>query len=314
MTSRATSLVLGTVTCMIAGGSMVTMHLGSAGAADECLAAPRKETPAGQHWYFKFDRSTKRRCWYLNDAGEAVAHAAKSRPARRAASVAEQGGQNPPSHPPADALAEWPQARAADTLRNEDTTIAAPTEAPHAVEADDSAQQTPASAAAETPQSAVAARWPESASVASSVNEPAPASVAVASATPDAAPDAAATTVAAPGVAVPPMTRPDVVAPPPADTTKTADPAMPADSVYALLMAVGGTLMLVGFTGLATFLVTERRRQARREAWAPQRGADPARLPTWLDPAAANPRLPRANRLDEEIDEIERLLAHQARS
>jgi hypothetical protein len=42
--------------------------IGSAHAAD-CLAAPDGAAPEGSHWYYRLDRATKRKCWYLREAG-----------------------------------------------------------------------------------------------------------------------------------------------------------------------------------------------------------------------------------------------------
>jgi hypothetical protein len=39
-------------------------------AAEECLARPGTQAPAGSHWYYITDRTTKRRCWFLGKAGE----------------------------------------------------------------------------------------------------------------------------------------------------------------------------------------------------------------------------------------------------
>lgn len=36
-----------------------------AGAAEECLSAPNAAPPAGQHWWYRTDRASKRKCWYL---------------------------------------------------------------------------------------------------------------------------------------------------------------------------------------------------------------------------------------------------------
>jgi hypothetical protein len=33
--------------------------------AEDCLAAPNGASPAGQHWYYRIDRTTRRHCWYL---------------------------------------------------------------------------------------------------------------------------------------------------------------------------------------------------------------------------------------------------------
>lgn len=41
--------------------------------ADNCLAGPKGASPAGQHWYYRLERGTKRKCWYLH-ATEQVEH------------------------------------------------------------------------------------------------------------------------------------------------------------------------------------------------------------------------------------------------
>ena len=33
-------------------------------AADECLAAPNAPSAKGNHWYYRIDRATQRKCWY----------------------------------------------------------------------------------------------------------------------------------------------------------------------------------------------------------------------------------------------------------
>jgi hypothetical protein len=54
-------------------------------AGSDCLAKPNSRSSEGQHWYYRIDRSTKRRCWYLGAAGAKVRKAAftKRRPAQR---------------------------------------------------------------------------------------------------------------------------------------------------------------------------------------------------------------------------------------
>ncbi|MGJ5216675.1 hypothetical protein ACQR1Q_07435, partial [Bradyrhizobium oligotrophicum] len=37
-------------------------------AAEECLTEPTGDKSEAQHWYYRFDRGTNRRCWYLKDA------------------------------------------------------------------------------------------------------------------------------------------------------------------------------------------------------------------------------------------------------
>lgn len=60
-------------------------------ATDTCLAAPDSTPPEGSHWYFRTDRTTQRKCWYLAAQGQkahrivrrtAAADEAATRPAR----------------------------------------------------------------------------------------------------------------------------------------------------------------------------------------------------------------------------------------
>jgi hypothetical protein len=49
----------------------------AAPAADDCLAGPNRQATPGAHWYYRIDRATHRRCWYLKQpATEAPAVAA----------------------------------------------------------------------------------------------------------------------------------------------------------------------------------------------------------------------------------------------
>src|ERR1700720_1879349 len=33
--------------------------------ADDCLTAPNSPAPQGSHWYYRSNRATKRKCWYV---------------------------------------------------------------------------------------------------------------------------------------------------------------------------------------------------------------------------------------------------------
>jgi hypothetical protein len=44
--------------------------------AEDCLTGPNVSAPTGQHWYYRVDRVTHRRCWYLHAASYRVAHRA----------------------------------------------------------------------------------------------------------------------------------------------------------------------------------------------------------------------------------------------
>jgi hypothetical protein len=51
-------------------------------AVDECLAAPNAPAPAGSHWYYRLERSTERKCWYVREQRqETRAAPPKMRPA-----------------------------------------------------------------------------------------------------------------------------------------------------------------------------------------------------------------------------------------
>jgi hypothetical protein len=39
-------------------------------AVDDCLSKPNATAPEGRHWYYRLDRSSKRRCWFLGVVGE----------------------------------------------------------------------------------------------------------------------------------------------------------------------------------------------------------------------------------------------------
>jgi hypothetical protein len=41
-------------------------------AAEECMASPNAPPPQGSHWYYRTDRSTNQKCWYLGAQGAKV--------------------------------------------------------------------------------------------------------------------------------------------------------------------------------------------------------------------------------------------------
>ena len=46
-----------------------SLPVGSADAAD-CLSEPNSAAPENSHWYYRTDRTTQRKCWYLRAGGE----------------------------------------------------------------------------------------------------------------------------------------------------------------------------------------------------------------------------------------------------
>jgi len=41
--------------------------------ANDCLTAPNSPAPQGSHWYYRLDRASQRKCWYVRTAGQAPA-------------------------------------------------------------------------------------------------------------------------------------------------------------------------------------------------------------------------------------------------
>jgi hypothetical protein len=51
--------------------------------AEDCLAGPNAQSPQGRHWYYRIDRATKRKCWYLGDLKRNHAGAKQTNRSRR---------------------------------------------------------------------------------------------------------------------------------------------------------------------------------------------------------------------------------------
>ena len=54
--------------CVVA----VSLKTTSADAVDQCLAAPNATSPAGKHWYYRLNKTTGIRCWYLAEKTKKV--------------------------------------------------------------------------------------------------------------------------------------------------------------------------------------------------------------------------------------------------
>jgi hypothetical protein len=95
--------------------------------ADECLARPGATAPKGSHWFYRIERKSNRRCWYLGPASQKVARPAASAEravaAERPAPAARRSVPTPapePSELRADeeTRAEMPAADAVTEARN----------------------------------------------------------------------------------------------------------------------------------------------------------------------------------------------------
>ncbi|WP_295846533.1 hypothetical protein [Tardiphaga sp.] len=67
MANRAATISAVIISAMVAV-SLTTITKSTA--ADECLTAPKADAPGGGHWYYRSDRATKRKCWYISDQRE----------------------------------------------------------------------------------------------------------------------------------------------------------------------------------------------------------------------------------------------------
>jgi hypothetical protein len=82
------TVVLGSILLMAA---MSILPDSRARAADECQAAPKGSAPQGSRWYYRTDRTTQRKCWFLSEPG------AKASPS--AAALATPSMRLPPERP-----------------------------------------------------------------------------------------------------------------------------------------------------------------------------------------------------------------------
>lgn len=65
-----------------AGGPDASMPDPSAPAASsstECLTTPNRESPQGQHWFYRMEPGTNKRCWFLRDQAERASQAVAPR-------------------------------------------------------------------------------------------------------------------------------------------------------------------------------------------------------------------------------------------
>ena len=86
--------------------------------ADDCLAEPNSPAPAGSHWYYHFDKTTQRKCWYIHAKDQSVQPAAA------------QATSDPASLPPAAAI---PLEKPAPASASDPTSISSGDSAPSRV-------------------------------------------------------------------------------------------------------------------------------------------------------------------------------------
>ena len=245
-------------------------------AADGCLTEPKDPTPQGKHWYYRTERGTGRKCWYLRGEGEDSA---------RADTPAEAPSEKPaPRRQEAATTRSIAEAHAELGSRTRVADDATPSVWPSPPAAT-AAPAVPADNNAATPP--LASRWPQSAGAAAADSNTAPAeqepeaSLMVADAQPETATD-------------PAQQQPTVPPPPVAAPTERQ-----TGSIQKLLMVAGGALALAGLTGSAVYRLGRRR---KRNDWLRERSnwqsEENPRNPPWIDPVLAEPHTALAD-LDE---------------
>jgi hypothetical protein len=267
MPNRTVKFVSAIFASFLAGTAVTTLSYGAARAgneaqaADNCLAGPKGQTPAGGHWYYRIDHATKRHCWYLGDEREKVARGARQEPAPSAKPVAA----NPVSPQEeattqrtiADARAELPlpqaQIEPTSAATGQWPAVAAPN-TPAANLANEEDSQRANGRGTNTQSSLIASRWPESSGVSSSARA-GPATVnSDASMQPNSGP--AQVSVVAPPSSV-------VAAAPLAAAASSSESK--AGSIQMLLIVIAGALALAGVMGAAVFRLGSLRQAEGRE-------------------------------------------------
>jgi hypothetical protein len=241
MPNRTAKSVSAILVSVFAGMPLATMSYGAPPAAEDCLAAPKDQTPQGSHWYYRVDHATKRHCWYLGEKRETLSQVAPST-ASPAAKPVPPKTETTVQRSIANARAELPPTRAADAIAGPLTS---------ATIADAAGANNPRANArdANTQLSAIASRWPDQSDASSSV-APAPttsSSDGSVQPTSDAAPDAdiAPVTLAAADAS--------------SEKTETR-----SSSIQMLLLVMIGALSLAGLIGSAVFKFGNTQRTGRR--------------------------------------------------
>ncbi|HEY3795484.1 MAG TPA: hypothetical protein VGM09_26980 [Bradyrhizobium sp.] len=283
MPNRTAKFVSAVFASVLAGISLTTASHSATPAADDCLSAPREQTPEGSHWYYRIERGTKRHCWYLREEGEKVSQSAPSSAAPSAKPVA------PKAEPAirgsvADARAELPVTSARDAA--DGSAAAAPQPSATGLNSISPTVNQPVTAPAAGAQSTViASRWPEPSSANPSAADPAPAAAET---------DASDVQPTPPAAAPPPPPVALAAADAPTEKSQGRSGSIPMLSVVMI-----GALLLAGLIGSAIVRLGGRRRRQnsaigvdRDAIWDAIR-TEPTSSPAFPGAAAHMPR-PRA--------------------
>lgn len=121
------------------GAVLAAPCLPAAAAADECLPAPTGTAAKGQHWYYRLERATHRKCWYVRDISGGIEHAAAAPEQAPPAAAQPTAARELTSERPATTAASpapaasWPAAAKGDAnaaaVRPDPVPAAPPTDA-----------------------------------------------------------------------------------------------------------------------------------------------------------------------------------------
>jgi hypothetical protein len=310
MPNRTAKFLSAVIACLCAGVPLTASQSATpAPAADECLLAPKNETPDGSHWYYRIEHPSNRHCWYLREEGDAHAQTTPSSSSASAQPVSPTPDKALPGSV-ANARAELRSPRAGVDQDKAANTGQVPAAA-NAAMIDTTPPANPADANMMT--SVVASRWPEQLSAnsaAAPAAQPAPAN-----------PPAELQADAAPP--------PSAVAPPPAAVPLTAADASMAKqsgSAVMLLAVIIGALSVAGLIASAVFRSGSKRRtraptlEEVRSVWDLDGDLKRRRAPSPFPAAAGNrPNIGAPLELQEaadadERDRIQQMLERLARS
>lgn len=250
MSKRAVQFVSAIFAGLLLGAPFVTASHGAPTEAEKCLSGPKGAAPAGGHWYYRTDRATKRRCWFIGDAKEKLSRAApKTSPTAANSASPPDGADTQSSIANARAELPLPQARVEpDTGAFTGQRTAAT--AADAINPENDQRANAGDAGAQT--SVVASRWPELAGIKTPAS-PGPSADNFAAGAPENSEPTAAKATPPPAVAALRLAA--------ADASSTE---RPSGSVQMLLITILGALALAGLLASAIFRLSGPRWTGRR--------------------------------------------------
>lgn len=318
----ASAAIAGLVSILSMSVSAIAAPAAEPAAENECLSAPKATTPAGAHWYYRVEKGTKRKCWYLSDAGAKVSKPVAATTTAPTSSAAAEQDTPPPNKPMRHSVANA-RAELTTGLPDEDKSLAESTWPPltpadRATVQDDNqtAAIQPAPESANTQGWNIASRWPESKAVASAEEQPVPPAPEPAQPAPALTPDRLAA-AATPAPAATPVT-----AAPPETVARSPDASSDdaAFSIRILLSVLVCALALAAIIGPMIFRYIRPRKNEpanaqRRPIWDLNTSG---RIIRQDNPRLASPEhyvdaVPEPQVLDEAVDELENLLARASR-